>query len=73
MIGIPYLYGANIKGRGERDKKRCNGSINSRKPTERSKQRRVWGIGCPHRPLSPREPTQAVVGFGDTLHHRTAR
>lgn len=22
MIGIPYFYGANIKGRGERDKKK---------------------------------------------------
>lgn len=30
MIDTPYLYGANIKGRGAREKARCEGSVNTR-------------------------------------------
>lgn len=54
MIGVPYLYGANIKGRGERDKKRCNGSINTL-----GNQRREASKGESGEQVSPRSSKPA--------------
>lgn len=66
MIGVPYLHGADIKGRGERNKKRCTGSINTLESKGSNQVKERLGNG-----VSPQtsKPTRSNAGSGGLRRH----